>query len=53
MRVAEKGDLTVQANYQSKDEIGIWLLPFNELVETTRSAIEEVTTSCEQSSCKC
>lgn len=43
MRVAEKGDLTVQANYHSKDEIGIMVASFNELVETTRSAIAEVT----------
>ena len=45
MRVAEKGDLTVQADYQSKDEIGILVASFNQLVETTRSAIEQVTTS--------
>ena len=42
---AEKGDLTVQASYQSKDEIGKMVSSFNQLVEATRQAIEKVTNS--------
>lgn len=45
MAIAEKGDLTIQANYQSKDELGEMVASFNQLVESTRAAIEEVTNS--------
>lgn len=45
IEVAEKGDLTVQANYSSKDELGIMVTSFNQLIETTRQAIEGVTNS--------
>lgn len=45
MAIAEKGDLTIQADYKSKDEIGMMVESFNQLVESTRKAIEEVTNS--------
>lgn len=45
MAIAEKGDLTIKANYFSKDEIGEMVTSFNQLVESTRQAIEEVTNS--------
>lgn len=45
MSIAEKGDLTVQADYRSNDEIGILVSSFNQLVDTTRIAIAEVTSS--------
>lgn len=39
---AEKGDLTVQADYTSRDEIGTMVTSFNQLVKSTRDAIERV-----------
>lgn len=42
MAIAEKGDLTVHADYHSKDEMGMMVESFNQFVETTRKAIEDV-----------
>ncbi|SOC13385.1 methyl-accepting chemotaxis sensory transducer [Ureibacillus xyleni] len=45
MKEAEKGDLTVRVNYESKDEIGRMVVSFNQLTESTRIAMEKVVNS--------
>lgn len=45
MDIASKGDLTVVANYDSKDEIGIVINSFNHLIQSTRFAMEKVITT--------
>ena len=42
MEKAEHGDLTIQGNYQSKDEIGQLTNSFNQMIASTQKAIAEV-----------
>ncbi|MCQ4087500.1 methyl-accepting chemotaxis protein [Saccharibacillus sp. JS10] len=42
MQNAENGDLTVQANYQSRDELGVLSTSFNGMIAGLRSIIQKV-----------
>ncbi|WP_391118199.1 methyl-accepting chemotaxis protein [Psychrobacillus sp. L3] len=48
MLEAENGDLTVQSIYQSKDEIGVLAVSFNEMVFHLKELIKKVRESSEQ-----
>ncbi|OMP67888.1 methyl-accepting chemotaxis protein [Domibacillus epiphyticus] len=48
MRKAEKGDLTVEGTYNSRDELGILTRSFNKMIVGLRSVVSQVNETAEQ-----
>ncbi|WGV58073.1 methyl-accepting chemotaxis protein [Brevibacillus brevis] len=50
---AEQGDLTVQGDYQARDEIGMLTQLFNNMMRSVRSVVQQVNTNAMELSASC
>lgn len=53
MAKAEQGDLTVQGDYQARDEIGMLTQLFNNMMRSVRSVVQQVNTNAMELSVSC